>query len=173
MYDLLQFNIFQNNLQNKVIPYNYAVFCDQIKGTMNCIDLDGGGGIVIKRYNEEINKPCNFGGICLGKYGEEVNMITIDDNMEHKNIGFIHCDAQGSENFIFSKAINTIKENRPVILYENNEKYGKYLFNNVCVSYPQYIENSKFNLENYCINELNYSTVIKKFGGGQDDLLIP
>jgi hypothetical protein len=39
--------------------------------------------------------------------------------MNFENIGFIHCDAQGSENFIFSKSIDTIRRCRPVILYEN------------------------------------------------------
>lgn len=41
--------------------------------------------------------------------------------MNLDNIGFIHCDAQGAENFIFSKALDTINKYRPVILYENNE----------------------------------------------------
>jgi FkbM family methyltransferase len=173
MYNLLQQNIIQNNLEAKIIPYNYAVFCKTGLGQMNNIDIDGGGGEVIKRYNEEINRPCNFGGIGLGKNGENINMITVDDNMKHTNIGFIHCDAQGAENFIFSKAINTIKENRPVILFENNEKYGQYLYNNVCRSYPEFSENSKFNLEDYCMKELNYSNIIRQFNGGQDDLLIP
>jgi len=173
MYYLLKRNIEQNNLQDKIIAYNYAVFCKNGQGQMNNIDLDGGGGIVTKRYNEEITQSCNFGGIGLGNDGEKVNMITIDDNMKHDNIGFIHCDAQGAENFIFSKAIDTIRKYRPVILYENNEKYGRYLYDNVCNSYPEYAENSKFSLENYCLNELNYTQIIRRFNNGQDDLLIP
>ena len=92
---------------------------------MNNIDLDGGGGIVSKRYDEEINLPCNFGGIGLGNDGEPIN-LTIVDKMELDNIGFIHCDAQGAENFIFSKATETIAKNKPVILFENN--YGNYLY---------------------------------------------
>lgn len=139
---------------------------------MNNIDLDGGGGEVIKRYNEENNLPCNFGGICLGKGGEDINLTTID-NMKLDNIGFIHCDAQGSENFIFSKGIETIKKYRPVILYENNELYGRYLYDSVCKSYPNYKEESLFDIKKYCMEELNYSNFIDKFNNGIDTLLIP
>ena len=52
--------------------------------------------------------------------------IMLDD------IGFIHCDSQGSENFIFSRAVDTIKKYKPVLYYENNEAFGRYLYDNVC-----------------------------------------
>lgn len=172
MYNLLIKNINQNNLQNKIIPYNLGVFCYSGNGTMNNIDLDGGGGIVSKRYNEENNLQCNFAGIGLGNNGESIQLITIDD-MALPEIGFIHCDAQGSENFIFSKSINTIKKYRPVILYENIELYGKYLYENICNCYPEYKENSLFDIKEYCMNQLNYSKYIDNFNGGIDTLLIP
>ena len=66
MYNLLVKNINQNNLQNKIMPFNSGVFCYNGEGKMNNIDLDGGGGVVSKRYNEENNLKCNFGGIGLG-----------------------------------------------------------------------------------------------------------
>ena len=115
MYNLLV----QNINQNKIIPNNVGVFCFEGNGRMNNIDLDGGGGVVAKRYNEENNLNCNFGGIGLGDDGENIKLTTID-NMNLCDIGYIHCDAQGSENFIFSKGIETITKCRPVILYENN-----------------------------------------------------
>ena len=109
MYNLLVKNIHQNHIQHKIIPYNLGVFCYEGKAEMNAIDLDGGGGIVSKRYNEESHLDCNFGGIGLGNGGENVYLTTID-KMNLDDIGFIHCDAQGSENFIFSKGIETIKK---------------------------------------------------------------
>lgn len=172
MYNLLVENINQNNLQQKIIPNNLGVFCFEGNGKMNNIDLDGGGGIVEKRYNEENDLACNFGGVGLGDGGENINLTTID-NMKLDSIGFIHCDAQGSENFIFSKGLETIKKNRPVILYENNELYGKYLYDNVCKSYPNYKDESVFDIKKYCIEELNYSKFIDKFNGSIDILLIP
>lgn len=173
MYNLLVHNIGQNNLENKIIPYNNAVFCQQMSIRMNNIDLDGGGKVVSECYNNS-NMQCNFGGIGLGTNGEIVESITVDSLIDTvTNIGFIHCDAQGAENHIFSEAKNFVRINRPVILYENNAKYGKYLYNNVCNSYPQFNVNSRFDLESYCMNELNYSEVIHRFNGSGDDLLIP
>ena len=44
--------------------------------------------------------------------------------MKLDDIGYIHCDAQGAENFIFSNGLETLIKYKPVILYENNELYG-------------------------------------------------
>jgi len=172
MYNLLVQNINQNNIQKKIIPNNLGVFCFEGKGKMNSIDLDGGGGVVAKRYKEENKLQCNFGGIGLGYDGEDINLTTID-NMKLDDIGYIHCDAQGSENFIFSKGLETITKYRPVILYENNELYGRYLYDNVCKSYPDYKEESIFDIKKYCMEKLNYSKFIDSFNGGIDTLLIP
>ena len=172
MYNLLIKNINQNNLQNKIIPFNSGVFCYNGEGRMNGIDLDGGGGVVSKRYNEENNLKCNFGGIGLGSGGETIKLVTVD-SMKLDNIGFIHCDAQGSENYIFSQAIETIKKYRPVILYENNKQYGKYLYDNVYKNYPIWIEEANFDLNKYCMETLNYSKCINRFNNSIDTLLIP
>lgn len=173
MYNLLVKNINQNNLQNKIIPNNLGVFCYNGDSMMNAIDLDGGDlGVVEKRYNEENNLGCNFGGVGLGTNGELIKVTTID-NMNLNNIGFIHSDAQGAESFIFSKAIETITKNRPVILYENYEYHGAYLYDNICKTYPQYEEESKFDIKKYCIETLKYTQFIDKFNGGVDTLLIP
>lgn len=172
MYNLLVKNIYDNGLQNKIVPHNLGVFCYKGNGTMNNIDLDGGGGVITKRYNEENNLGCNFGGVCLGKDGEIVNLTTID-TMEHDNIGYIHCDAQGAESFIFYGGKNLIRRDRPVILYENNIQYGDYLYNTVCNSYQEYKNESLFDIKKYCMEELGYSNYIDKFNGGIDTLLLP
>ena len=171
MYKLLIKNIYQNNLENKIIPKKEGVFCFTGIGEMNNIDIDGGGGDVLKRYTEETNLPCNFGGIGLGLKGEIINLTTID-NMNLTNLGFIHCDAQGAENFIFSNSLKTINKNKPLILYENNSTYGKYLYDNVCNAYSEFNNESKFDIKKYCIENLNY-TYIDKFNNSIDTLLIP
>jgi FkbM family methyltransferase len=172
MYKLLVQNIEQNNLHSKIIPFNSGVFCYSGVGKMNNIDLDGGGGVVSKRYTEENDKGCNFGGIGLGDDGEPIKLITIDE-MKHDNIGFIHCDAQGSENFIFAKGLETIAKNRPVIFYENNAEHERFLYDNVCKSYPEYKVESQFDIKKYCMEVLKYSQCIDRFNGGIDYLLIP
>ena len=172
IYNLLVKNIQQNNLTGKIISHNSGVFCYNGSGKMNDIDMDGGGGVVEKRYNEESNIPCNFGGIGLGKAGENITLVTID-SMNLSDVGYIHCDAQGAENFIFFKGLETINKYRPVIYYEDNYKHGQHLYKNVCDSYPEYKEESVFDIKKYCMETLNYSSYIDNFNGGDDTLLIP
>lgn len=172
MFNLLNLNIMNNNLHDKIVAINKGIFCYNGTGVMNDIDLDGGGGNVEKRYTTEKDMPCNFGGIGLGKNGEEIELVTMD-SLDIDNIGFIHCDAQGSENFIFSKAIETIKKCRPVILYENYDFYGKYLYDNICDTYPAYKKESIFDIKKFCMEQLNYSSFIDRFNNGIDTLLIP
>ena len=172
MFDILNLNIVNNSLQNKIIPINKGIFCYNGTAIMNDIDLDGGGGNVEKRYTTENKLPCNFGGIGLGKNGEKIEIVTLD-SLSLNNIGFIHCDAQGSENFIFSKSIETIRKFRPVILYENYEFYGTYLYDNICETYPNYIEEKTFDIKKFCMEELGYSNFIDRFNNGIDTLLIP
>jgi len=172
MYDLICRNIEQNGLGDKIVPYNKGVFCYSGKGRMNNTDLDGGGGNVQKRYAEEQNLGCNFGGISLGGDGEPIELTTIDE-MGLENVGYIHCDAQGSENYIFAKAKETLRRSRPVIYFEDNAKYGEYLYNTVKQAYPEYEEESRFDLRRFCMEELGYKRYIEKYRGSIDELLLP
>lgn len=171
MYNLLCHNIKQNNLENKIIPNNKGLFCYDGFCKMNDFDFASKSSIT-KRYNEEHDNVCNFGGACLGNNGENINVVTLD-NLEYDNIGFIHCDAQGSENFIFSKGTNFIKKHRPVIYYENNYETNNILYHAVANSFPEYTEYSNFNIKAYCMEELGYSKYIDRFNGSIDTLLIP
>jgi hypothetical protein len=139
---------------------------------MNNIDIDGGGGVVSKRYTDENAQGCNFGGISLGTDGEDIKLTTID-HMKLDDIGYIHCDAQGAENFIFSGGVNTLRRCRPIIYYENSATGDVYLHNHVCNSYPNYAEQGKFDVKKYCMEQLGYSYFIDHFNGGLDTLLIP
>jgi FkbM family methyltransferase len=171
MYTVLLKNIEQNGLQSKVIPYNSAVFCYEGPGEMHSMDLDGGGPVA-KAYSEASHNNFNFGGLGIGQDGEEVTMRTID-TMGLDNIGFIHCDAQGAENYIFSKGIDTIRKCRPVIFYENNFAFAKHYYDNISNTYPEYKEEGLFDVSRYCMDTLGYSECIHKFNGGIDTLLIP
>ena len=50
---------------------------------------------------------------------------------------------------------------------------GPYLYNMICSKYPEFKEESKFDLKDYCMKELNYSKYIDRFDGSVDTLLIP
>ncbi len=170
LYELLLKNIVDNNLSDKIIPFNKGVFCFNGYTYMNDIDIDGDKGFVEKRYNEESNLNCNFAGIGLGSSGESIEVVTID-SMDLENIGFIHCDAQGAENFIFSKSTNLVEKCKPVILFENNKKYGKLLYNNVCKNFKNFQTESNFDIVDYCINKLNYNNFIERFNRSIDTLI--
>lgn len=174
-FELLQFNIQQNNLQNKILPYHKAVFCYDGIGYMNDEDFDATKSNVEKRYNEENNLPCNFGGISIGKKGEQVDFITLDSYInEFQDIGYVHIDAQGAENFIFSSSKEFFKKYRPIVYFENNEKHDRILYDLVCKNYPEYKEQSQFDIVHFFLNELNYTKHFTKFEGSySDDLLVP
>jgi len=171
MYNLLVKNIAQNKLRNKIIPVNRGCFCYNGEGKMNSTDLDGIKNTNVEEAYEK-NNLCNFGGICLGNDGESVELVRIDD-LKIYNIGFIHCDAQGSENFIFHGGKELIKKYRPVIFYENNMEYDKKLYDNVVNAYPEYKEESLFDIKDYCMNVLKYKKCIDKYNNGIDSLLLP
>tara|TARA_R110002074_G_scaffold59689_1_gene145049 strand:+ start:313 stop:1089 length:777 start_codon:yes stop_codon:yes gene_type:complete len=154
MYDLLLKNINQNNLQNTIIPYNSGVFCFNGKGSMDVTEKYSGGNVE-KRYTTETQLGCNFGGVGIGEGGEGVDFTTID-SMGHDNIGFIHCDAQGAEPFLFHHGRETIKRDRPVIFYEDPFNDGRMYFDTVCKAHPTYQKESQFDITDYCLKELNY-----------------
>ena len=130
------------------------------------------GSSITKRYNEESDYNCNFGGACVGKTGEEIDVITLD-SLNYDNIGYIHCDAQGAENYIFSHGKEFVKRNRPVIYYENNYEHNDILYRAVKNSYPEYNNYSTFDIKKYCMNELGYTKYIDNFNGSIDTLLLP
>ena len=171
MFDILNKNVKINNLSGKVKTFNCATFCKTGEINMNFEDVDGPikGSIQIL---ETTNNPINYGGIYLGKGGELIKCVKLDD-LDFENIGFIHCDAQGSERFIFSSAIEFIKKNRPVILYEDLDLHGHYLFNIIKSSYPQFLENSMFDIKDYFTKELGYYSISNFNNSGFDSLLLP
>ena len=151
MYDLLETNIVQNDLKHKVVSYNLGVFCFNGSGNMTLESSDVFKGHKITD---------NFAGFNLGANGEEVNLVRLD-SIILPDIGFIHCDAQGSENFIFSGAKDLISQHRPVIFYEDNTKKvskehdGQYLVKAVKENYPEYSKEANFDIKKYLIELLN------------------
>jgi FkbM family methyltransferase len=171
MFTILNKNVKINNLDSKIKTFNSAIFCKTGQINMHSEDVDGPSKGNISKLQSE-NKEINYGGICLGKNGELTSCIKLDD-LDFENIGYIRCDAQGAEPFIFSAATQFIKNHRPVILYEDINLYGNYLFNIIISSYPEFISNSKFDIKKYCIEELGYYCISNFNNSGFDSLLLP
>jgi FkbM family methyltransferase len=171
MFTILNKNVEVNNLNKKIKTFNLALFCKTGQIHMHSEDLDGPSKGNIHILESE-NKDINYGGVCLGKNGELTHCLKLDE-FDAENIGYIHCDAQGAEPFIFSCATQFIKKHRPVILYEDINLYGNYLFDIINTSYPEFIDNSKFDIKKYCVNELGYYHIQNFNNSGFDSLLLP
>jgi FkbM family methyltransferase len=173
MFSYLQKNIKHNNLEN-VKAINGSAFCYTGRMNMNSTPLDGPNTNLTLNFLTESNMEVNYGGLTVGKNGEEINCYKLDEYSELDNIGFIHCDAQGSESFIFYGAQELVRKNRPVILYE--DKFlgtAPKLYANVCKSYPEYLQYSRFDISEFCLKKLGYRQIIRRFNNSGDNLLIP
>lgn len=103
LFNILEKNVYLNNIQDNVILYDKAV------GHINdYFELDP-----IPVDEEFYNK----GGLKLGKGGEKCEMITLD-SLNLNSCDFIKMDIQGSEPLALQGGINTIKKFRPVIFFE-------------------------------------------------------
>jgi FkbM family methyltransferase len=161
IYNILQKNIINNNLQHKIISKNASLFYYDGVATMNEEFLDG-SSINQKSIDAFDNGLYgNYGGLSLGKNGENTECFKID-SLNLENLGFIHSDAQGAEPFILWGAKETIKKYRPIILYEDINLYGDYLYRKIIESYNIPEEISNFDISEYCLNELNYKYKIDK-----------
>lgn len=48
----------------------------------------------------------------------EIEAVTIDDFCTNMNVGFIKCDIEGAEEFVFKSAINTLRNNKMDVIVE-------------------------------------------------------
>lgn len=114
--DILRRNIADNHVDVKV--YNNAVgHLDNYLVSMEDFARDG-----LNAYQGiETGKQINIGGIQLGDGNRKVVMYTLDTLIKDK-VGFIKMDIEGSEPLAFYGAMQLIRRDRPVILFERNYK---------------------------------------------------
>ena len=115
---------------------------------------------------------CFHGGVSIGLAGETVSCVRVDD-MDLRDIGFMHIDAQGAEPHILHSARKVLARDRPVVFFEDNRRHDTKLHDRVCEAEPDFIEESQFDAINHCLNGLGYKTDIEQFNGGIDVLLAP
>ena len=117
MYSLLVNNVKSNNLL-KVHCYNNAVGDCIGDMQMNNYSEDGINAFERVFYDDE--NLFNLAGLSIGSGGETVKMVTIDSLKIECD--FIKIDVEGYEINVIQGAIETIKNCKPVICYENNHK---------------------------------------------------
>lgn len=118
MFDLLQFNVNINNLDN-VFLYNCGIANIEKNFYMSDFISDGPNINLPISYGGNAYK--NLGGMQIGYGGEEIALKTLD-SFNFPGCDFIKIDVEGAEPLVLSGSIKTIKKFRPVILFENNHK---------------------------------------------------
>jgi FkbM family methyltransferase len=112
VFKLLEKTVKENNLEN-VVLYNNAVGHKNMKTSMNLFEV----GDITKPVVYSPMHTKNMGGLQIGLGGESVNMITIDE-LNLTNVSVMKVDVEGFEPMVFLGAKETIKRERPVILFE-------------------------------------------------------
>jgi FkbM family methyltransferase len=133
MFDLLSYNVKQNNLNHvflhKVALANKA-FTTKMGTSVTDVQYDENhehvrleNGELLEAVYTNISygddNVFNLGGLGFGEDGEEVNTVTID-SLGLDQCDFIKLDLEGAEPLALSGAIETIKKFYPTILFEHN-----------------------------------------------------
>ena len=118
MFELLEHNIKQNNLNNVVVKKE-ALFYKNDNIFMDTMDTH-------KISNDGFNR----GGLSLGIKGESTKCFMLND-LDIDDCGFLHIDSQGAEQHIIYSGLEFIKKHKPVIIWENNIKFDLSLVNRV------------------------------------------
>jgi len=120
IYNLLEKNIKQNNLSANIKSYNVCVGNENGYTKLSGYVSDGQskGNKLIYNTTDLIN----YGGIQIGNNGEECPMIKLDNFKDIINLSFIKVDVEGAEPLVFYGAQELIKQYKPTILYEKNNK---------------------------------------------------
>jgi FkbM family methyltransferase len=117
------------------------------------------------------DQTLNYGGVRLGRDGEGVEMRTLD-SYELDNVSLIKTDVEGAEALVFYGARETIKKNKPVIVYEKREDYK--VTDDMKTSLNLSKEVSTFDIEAFVAKELpNEYEPPRNLSSNGDRILIP
>ena len=112
LYTLLLKNLLDNNITN-VIPFNGVVSNSEFEFIyMNHTD---NYGTQLNNNNDNVN----YGGCSIGLGGDKVRNYVLDD-FNIRGIKLITIDTEGSEPFVLLGCLRTIRNNRPILMIEQN-----------------------------------------------------
>jgi FkbM family methyltransferase len=111
LYELLKYNLTNNNKSNfELNILNYGISNENKVIYDNILDYEnkkncGGHGIKNCKENKTNDNQ------------ERIELIKLDD-LKYNNVSVIKIDVEGMENQVIEGAMNTIKNNKPIILLE-------------------------------------------------------
>lgn len=128
IYDLLNENIAQNHLADRVKTANKCVGHKSMKVCLSS-NVDDGPN-TDKNISYDGSDIFNMGGLNIGIGGTEVDMIALDD-IYIDNLDYMKVDVEGAEPLVFLGAENTIKRFKPVICFENLKELSPAYLSNI------------------------------------------
>lgn len=118
MFELLQHNINKNKL-GSVLAFNKAMGHKRMNFTMSNMTTDGEN--MRRPIDYGTKQRFNLGGLQVGTGGEEIEIWTVDE-MRTPSIDYMKIDVEGFEFLVILGGMETIKRDRPIIVFENNHK---------------------------------------------------
>ena len=117
--------VFQQLCANLVLNDIDNVYCEHValghKQAIACLDATvpsvPGFSPDRKLTYDTTAHPINYGGVRLGSDGESVEMRVLD-GYNLTNVSLIKVDVEGAEPLVFYGARETIKRNKPILIYE-------------------------------------------------------
>jgi len=165
--DILIENMKINHCKRQMIIYDYAVghqtASEGFTLGKDYIEPDSGARVAVDYTSET---PFTSGGVGIGIGGENIKMTTIDA-LQLKRLDLLKVDVEGAEPLVFYGAQNTIKQLKPVILFEKNKVS---LPSDVKHAYSIPSDVSSFNIAQFCADN-GYSTIVELPKGNY--MLIP
>jgi len=107
--EILEMNIKQNNLTDKIIPYSFGLSdkSEILKGGFIDFSIKGNYGFTVLDNLKKTNEN-----------DTDIIVLNTLDSFNIQNVSFIKLDVEGSERKVLDGAINTIVKNTPTILVE-------------------------------------------------------
>ena len=111
LFDILQKNVHQNDIEDQVHLYN----CGLAHAPMS-IELSP-----IENVFDERHAGWNKGGLGIGQGGEKMEVMTLD-SLNLPGLNFMKIDVEGAESLVIQGAKETITKYHPVICFEHNSQ---------------------------------------------------
>jgi FkbM family methyltransferase len=116
IYDLMVKNI-ELNARRNIQPHNLAVGHFTGRAYLDARIVEPDGAVVPLDYSGR--RRLNYGSVRLGVGSEPVDMVTLD-SLALPRVSAMKVDVEGAEPLVFYGAQQTIRDQRPVILFEHN-----------------------------------------------------
>lgn len=116
IFQILEKNIEQNNLQNKITAVNKCVGHTCMHTNLSNVVDDGPNANTQIEYNSK--NYYNFGGLSIGTSGQITEMVTID-SMDIEKVDYMKIDVEGAEFLVLIGAKKTILRDKPIICFED------------------------------------------------------